>query len=55
VDLDAKTVEVIRVAVEVAGSVSTKPYPKSRAGRRVVPLPDHEVQLLKVHRDGSEQ
>src|SRR5262249_28167005 len=51
VDLEAKTVEVIRVAVEIAGSVSTKPYPKSRAGRRVVPLPDHEAQLLKVHRE----
>src|SRR5262245_34080933 len=51
VDLDAKAVEVIRVAVEVAGSVSTKPYPKSRAGRRFVPLPDHEAQLLKVHRE----
>jgi integrase len=33
-DLDIETVSVVRVAVEVAGSVTTKPYPKSRAGRR---------------------
>jgi integrase len=51
VDLDANTVSVIRVAVEVAGTVSAKAYPKSRAGRRVVPLPDQEAELLKVHRE----
>jgi integrase len=51
VDLDAKTVTVIRVAVEVAGTVTTKGYPKSRASRRTVPLPDYETQLLKLHRE----
>jgi integrase len=51
VDLDAKTVSVIRVAVGVAGTVTTKAYPKSRAGRRTVPLPDLETELLKVHRE----
>jgi integrase len=51
VDLDAKTVSVIRVAVEVAGTVTTKAYPKSRAGRRMVPLPDLETELLKLHRE----
>jgi integrase len=51
VDLDAKTVTVVRVAIEVAGAVSIKPYPKSRAGRREVPIPDHEAQLLKIHRE----
>jgi integrase len=51
VDLDAKTVRVIRVAVEVAGTVATKAYPKSRAGRRTVPLPDLETELLKLHRE----
>lgn len=33
-DLDAGTVAVLRVAVEVAGTVTIKPYPKSQAGRR---------------------
>jgi integrase len=51
VDLDAKTLTVIRVAVEVAGSVTSKPYPKTRAGRRTVPIPDPEAELLKVHRE----
>jgi integrase len=50
VDLDAKTVSV-RVAVEVAGTVTTKGYPKSRAGRRTVPIPDLETELLKIHRE----
>jgi integrase len=39
------------VAVEVAGTVTTKAYPKSRAGRRTVPLPDLETELLKLHRE----
>jgi integrase len=39
VDLATRTVRVVRVAVEVSGHVTDKPYPKSRAGRRVVPLP----------------
>lgn len=48
-DLDARTVRVVRVAVEVAGTVTVKPYPKSRAGRRTVPLPDFTVELLTAH------
>ncbi|MEH0841904.1 site-specific integrase [Micromonospora sp. CPCC 205711] len=50
-DLDRKTVEVVRVAVEVAGTVTIKPYPKSRAGRRTVPVPDFAVDLLTAHRE----
>ena len=50
-DLDAGTVAVLRVAVEVAGTVTIKPYPKSRAGRRVVPLPDFVTELLAAHRE----
>jgi integrase len=50
VDLVAGTVRVIRVAVEVAGTVTTKPFPKSKAGRRTIPLPPLVVQLLKAHR-----
>lgn len=36
---------------EVSGHVTPKPYPKSRAGRRVVPLPSMVSDLLKRHRD----
>jgi integrase len=50
VDLDANVVHVVRVAVEVAGSVTTKPFPKSRAGRRAVPLPPFVVAQLVRHR-----
>ena len=50
VDLDNAEVHVIRVAIEVAGTVTTKPFPKSRAGRRAVPLPPFVVQALKEHR-----
>ncbi len=54
-DLDeAGTVQVLRVAVEVFGHVSIKPYPKSRAGRRSVPLPPLVVQLLTEHRSRGE-
>jgi integrase len=50
VDLVAGVVRVVRVAVEVSGHVTDKPYPKSRAGRRVVPLPAFVVELLAAHR-----
>ena len=50
IDLDGRTVRVVRVAVEVSGRVSDKPYPKSRAGRRMVPLPGFVVELLAEHR-----
>ena len=49
VDLDAGTLRVVRVTVEVAGRVADKPYPKSRAGRREVPLPPFLVELLRRH------
>jgi integrase len=51
VDLDAGTVRVLRVAVEINGHVTIKPYPKSRAGRREIPLPGFAVELLTAHRD----
>jgi integrase len=50
-DLAARTLRVVRVAVEVSGRVTDKPYPKSRAGRRVVPLPGFVVELLTEHED----
>lgn len=49
VDLKKGTVRVIRTVVEVAGHVSHKPYPKSRAGRRVVPIPKFALSALKTH------
>lgn len=49
VDLDTAQVQVIRVAVEVNGNVSTRPYPKSKRSRRTIPLPPFVVQLLRAH------
>ena len=49
VDLAARTLRVVRVAVEVSGHVTDKAYPKSRAGRRIVPLPGFVVDLLTEH------
>ena len=49
IDLEKATVKVGRVGIEVAGTVSFKPYPKSRAGRRTVPLPPFAVRLLWQH------
>jgi integrase len=43
-------VQVVRVAVEVAGTVTAKPFPKSKAGRRTVPLPPFVVELLEKHK-----
>lgn len=51
IDLDKATVKVSRVGVEVAGTVTFKPYPKSRAGRRTVPLPPFVVEALRHHRE----
>jgi integrase len=42
-------VRIIRTVVEVAGHTSFKPYPKSTAGRRSVPLPGWLVDLLRAH------
>jgi integrase len=49
VDLDKATVRVMRTVVEVAGHTSFKPYPKSRAGARTVPLPAWALVLLRDH------
>jgi integrase len=51
VDLMAGTLRVERVAVEVNGHVTPKPYPKSRAGRRVVPVPSMVGRLLEEYRE----
>jgi integrase len=51
VDLDAGRVQVVRVATEVAGNVAVKAFPKSRAGRRVVPLAPFALDELRRHRE----
>src|SRR3954454_17115548 len=48
-DLDAGTLRVIRTVVEVAGHRSFKPFPKSAAGRREVPLPPWSLRLVREH------
>ena len=47
VDLDAGVVRVIRTVTEVAGHTEFKPFPKSRAGRRTVPIPAWLVGELR--------
>ncbi|HYT09298.1 MAG TPA: site-specific integrase, partial [Mycobacteriales bacterium] len=49
-DLEGRRLRVVRVLVEVGGHISAKPYPKSRAGRRTVPVPAVLVELLRQHR-----
>jgi integrase len=40
---------VIRTVIEVSGQTSFKPFPKTTAGRRTVPLPGWLVTLLREH------
>lgn len=46
VNLDAGTLDVGRVLIEVGGRVTEKPYPKTAAGRRTVPLAPFLSALL---------
>lgn len=48
-DLDAGRLSVIRTVVEVSGHVSFKPFPKSRAGRRTIPIPAWLVVVIRAH------
>jgi integrase len=48
-DLDSARLRVIRTVIEVSGHTSFKPYPKTGAGRRTVPLPGWLVALLREH------
>jgi hypothetical protein len=41
---------VNRTIIEVSGHTSFKPFPKSAAGRRTVPLPPWLVEIIKEHR-----
>jgi integrase len=48
-DLDAATLRVVRTVIEVSGRTAFKPFPKTGAGRRSVPLPAWLVALLREH------
>lgn len=48
-DLERGTLRVIRTVVEVSGHTSFKPYPKSAAGRRSVPLPAWLTLIIREH------
>ena len=48
-DLDRARLRVIRTVIEVAGHASFKPFPKSAAGRRTVPIPTWLLALLREH------
>jgi integrase len=48
-DLRAGTVSVVETLIEVRGEVALKPYPKSAAGRRKIPLADFAVETLDRH------
>jgi integrase len=47
--VDREQLRVIRTVVEVSGQTAFKPFPKSAAGRRTVPLPSWLVPLLRQH------
>jgi integrase len=42
---------VIRTVIEVNGHTSMKPFPKSSAGRRTIPLPPWVMAMLRKHLD----
>jgi integrase len=50
IDLERARLSVIRTVTEVAGRTSFKPFPKSAAGRRVVPLPAWLLPIIREHR-----
>lgn len=54
VDLEHGRLRVVQVAVETPGAVVVRPYPKSRAGVRSVPLPRFVVDALKTQRRDGE-
>ncbi len=48
-DLEAGRLPVIRTVIEIGGHTSFKPFPKSRAGRRTVPIPSWLVTIIREH------
>jgi integrase len=51
VDLDMCRIKVRQVAVETPSTMTLRPFPKSRAGQRVVPLPSVLTESLTIHRN----
>ena len=49
VDLDDAEVHVRQVVVELSGRLDLRPYPKTRAGWRTVPMPGFVVAALRAH------
>lgn len=49
VDLGEQTVSVIRTVTEVAGHMEFKPFPKSEAGRRTIPIPSWLADELDAY------
>lgn len=49
IDLDGRVLRVVRTVIEVAGRISFKPYPKSGAGRREIPLLAWLLSILREH------
>jgi integrase len=50
VNLDDGDVQVARVVTEVAGQLYLKPYPKTRAGQRTVPMAPYAWRAMAEHR-----
>lgn len=50
-DLDRARLSVVRTVVEVSGRTEFKPFPKSKAGRRTIPLPSWLVPIVREHLD----
>jgi integrase len=48
-DLDQRRLRVIRTIIEVSGQTSFKPFPKTTAGRRTVPLPPWLAEIIQEH------
>ncbi|QJY47783.1 tyrosine-type recombinase/integrase [Pseudonocardia broussonetiae] len=49
IDDGLRTVRVVRTVVEVSGTTTFKPFPKSAAGRRVIPVPSWVRPILATH------
>jgi integrase len=48
-DLEGRTLRVVRTVIEVNGHTEFKAFPKTRAGRRTIPLPAWLVTILRQH------
>lgn len=48
-DLVTGHLRVIRTVIEVSGHTAFKPYPKSAAGRRTIPLPPWLIEIIAHH------